>query len=336
MPRGKLNRGGEGGRQVRVGLVLVLALIILGYAIFQVGRLFDVFADRYPLVTLVETSAGLIEGAPVAVAGQRVGQVSEIRFIPVDQRQGEAYVYIRMSLSQSVRDQIREDSRATLRTQGLLGDRLVDISPGSRAYPVLEPGDTIVSEASPDYEEVLKTAATMLDQVQMIVVDLEAMTSSMARGEGTIGALLADDRLYERMTTATTELSGLLRTVNRSDGTLARLIRDPALYDRMDRALVRLDSLGSAMLEGEGTLGRLVRDDSLYQGLVGLTGRADSTLVGIDGFIAGVNDGEGSLARLIEDPALYDQLLRTIVDLQALVAELRENPEALSPRIRVF
>jgi phospholipid/cholesterol/gamma-HCH transport system substrate-binding protein len=336
MARGKLSQGEQGARQVRVIVVILIALIVLGYAVYQVGRLFDVFSERYPLVTLVESTAGLIEGAPVAVAGQRVGQVAEVRFIPVEERRGTANIYIRMSVSRSVRDQIREDSRAQLRTQGLLGDRLVDISPGSPGYAVLEPGDTIPAESPLDYEAVLQTAANTLDKVQRIVMDLEAVTGGLASGEGTLGALLVDDRLYDRMTTATTEMAGLLREVNRSDGTLARLIRDPALYDRMDQALVRLDSLGAVVLEGEGTLGRLVRDDSLYQSLLGVTGRADSTLAGIGGFLESVNQGEGSLARLMEDPALYDELLKTIVDLQALVAALRENPEALSPRIRVF
>lgn len=336
MARGKLNRGRATAQQVRVGIVLIIALIFLGYAVYQVGRLFDVFADRYPLVTVVESSAGLIEGAPVAVAGQRVGQVDEIRFIPVEERTGNANIYIRMSISESVRDQIREDSRAALRTQGLLGDRLVDISPGSAGRPVLQPGDTIRSEPALDYEQVLQTAATTMEQVQGIIVDLEVMTGALAAGEGTIGALLADERLYERMTTATTELAGLLRAVNRSDGTLARLIRDPALYDRMDATLARLDAIGVAMLEGEGTLGRLVQDDSLYESMVGVAGRADSALAGLEGFVAGMNGGEGSLARLMEDPALYDELLKTIVDLQTLVAELRANPEALSPDIRVF
>lgn len=336
MARGKLNRGRQTARQVRVAVVVVVALLFMVYAVYQVGRLFDVFADRYPLVTLVENSAGLIEGAPVTVAGQRVGQVAEIRFIPVEARSGEANLYVRLSLNESVRNQIREDSRAALRTQGLLGDRLVDISPGSPRYAVLEPGDTIPSEVALDYEQVLQTAASTLDEVQDILVDLETLTSALASGEGTIGALLADDRLYERMTTATTELAGLLRAVNRSDGTLARLIRDPALYNRMDQALLRLDSLGAVVMEGDGTLGRLVRDDSLYESLVGVTGRADSALVGLDRFLERLNDGDGTLSRLVEDPALYDQLLQTIVDLQTLVAELREDPSALSPEIRVF
>lgn len=336
MARGKLNRGQQAARQVRVGIVLIVALILLAFGIFQVGRLFDVFATRYPLITLLESSGGMIPGSPVTLAGQRVGQVESVEFIPVETRSQGVTVRVVISVNESVRSQIREDSRAMLQTQGLLGDRFINISPGSPAYPPLEPGDTVRSLPALDYESVLRMAATTMDHMQDVVVDLRTLTNRLADGEGTLGALLTDDVLYERMTTATTELAGLLRSVNRSDGTMARVIRDPTLYENMNRTLARLDSLGALAMEGDGSLGRLMRDDSLYEGLLGVVGRADSTLAGVDGFIAGAAAGEGTLNRLIEDPELYDQLLRTIVDLQALIQAIREDPSALSPEVRVF
>lgn len=335
MARGKLNQGQQAAQQMRVGVVIIAALVLLAFGIFQVGRLFDVFATRYPLVTRIDGSAGLIEGAPVTLAGQRIGQVDEIRFIPIDERTDSTNVLVRLSVNSRVREQIRQDSRAALQTQGLLGDRYIDISPGTAGYAPLDPGDTLPSQPALDYEAVLRTASTTLDEVQQVVVDLRVLTDRLATGEGTLGALLEDDRLYDRMTTATTELSGLLRAVNRSDGTLARMIRDPELYDRMSSTLARLDSLGAVMLDGEGSLGRLVRDDSLYEGLVDMVGRADSTLAGVDGLVRSAT-GDGAVAKLLEDPELYDQFLKTVVDLQALIESIRENPEAFRPEIRVF
>jgi phospholipid/cholesterol/gamma-HCH transport system substrate-binding protein len=336
MARGKLNRGQQASRQARVGIVMIVSMIILAFGIFQVGRLFDVFASRYTLVTLLESSGGLMSGSPVTLAGQRVGQVDEIEFLPVAERNDSANIFVRLSINENVREQIRRDSRAVLQTQGLLGDRFVDISPGSAAAPALEPGDTILSLAPLDYESVLRSAATTMEHVQDVVGDLRGITDGLAQGRGTLGALLNDEILYDRMTTATTELAGLLRAVNRSDGTMARVIRDPELYHRMNSTLARLDSLGAAVMDGQGSLGRLINDDELYTGLVGVVGRADSTLAGVEGFVAGASQAEGSLARLIEDPALYDELLKTIVDLQTLIQAIREDPSALSPQIRVF
>lgn len=335
MARGKLNRGDQLSRQLRVGTVVILALLLLGYSIFQVGKLFDVFASRYELLTLVESSVGLIEGAPVTLAGQRIGQVSEIRFIPVERRVRGANIVVRLSINQDVQEQVREDSEASLRTQGLLGDRFVDITPGSPSFRPLQPGDTLPSAPPLDYEEVLETAVATLTEVRSVVGDLQVFTQTLARGEGTLGALLADDRLYERMTVASGELAELLHTVTRSDGTFNRIVHDPTLYHRMNDALARLDSIGAVIMAGEGSLGRLIRDDALYEGLVGVVGRADSTVAGVQLFVEALDDGDGTLARLLEDPALYDQLLKTIVDLQNLIMEIRENPRAFTPPVTV-
>lgn len=335
MARGKLNQGHPLSRHVRVALLLALSLALLAYGVYQVGRLFDVFASRYSLVTLVESSGGLIEGAPVTLAGQRIGQVGEIRFIPIEEQTDGANIAIRLSVNTSVRDQIREDSEASLRTQGLLGDRYVDILPGSAARRILDAGDTLPSIPPLDYEDVLQTAAGTLEEVREVVGGLQVMTDRLAQGEGSMGALLADDRLYERMTVATTELAGLLRTVNQSDGTIGRLIRDPTMYDQLNRSLARLDSLGAAIVGGEGTLGRLVSDDSLYMGLLSTVGRADSAVVGLQGFVTGIGEGEGSLSRLLEDPALYDEMLRTIVDIQNLIRDIRDDPRRFRPEVQV-
>lgn len=338
MARGKLNRGTQRASQVRVGIVMVVSLVLLALGVYQVGRLFDVFASRYPLVTLVENSAGLMAGAPVSLAGQRVGQVDEVRFIPVRDRVGTANIYVRLSVNRAIQDQIREDSRAQLRTQGLLGDRFIDITPGSPARPMLRAGDTIQAEPALEIEEVLELAAATLQDVRDIAVDLKVTTNRIARGEGTVGALLADDRLYERMTAATSELGSLLSTISRSDGTVSRLIRDPAMYNRMESALTRLDSLGAVILSGQGTLGRLVQDDSLYEALVGVVGRADTTLAGIEGFVGDVTAADGTVRRLLEDPALYDEFLKTVVDIQNLIRAVRDDPRSYRPdvRIRVF
>jgi phospholipid/cholesterol/gamma-HCH transport system substrate-binding protein len=335
MARGKLNRGTQRASQVRVGLVMIVSLIVLIFAVYQVGRLFDVFASRYPLVTLVENSAGLMAGAPVSLAGQRVGQVDEVRFIPVDERMGTANIYVRLSVNRAIQDQIRQDSRAQLRTQGLLGDRFIDITPGSAALPMLQAGDTIRAVPALEIEQVLETAFATLEEVQEIAVDLKVTTGRIARGDGTIGSLLADDRLYDRMTAATTELAGLLAMVNNSDGTVARLIHDPAMYDRMEGALTRLDSLGATILAGQGTLGRLVQDDSLYDALVAVVGRADGAMGGIEGFIGDMTEADGTIRRLLEDPALYDEFLKTVVDVQNLIRSIRESPREYRPEVRV-
>lgn len=316
-----------------MGVFLIVALSLLAYAIYRVGDLFDVFADRYTIVTLVTRADGLLVGAPVTLAGQRVGQVESIDFLPLDGRPEN--LSIELSINENIREYVRADSYARVRTQGLLGDRYVDIAPGSPEAPIVQPGDTIPGIDPIDMEEVLATANTSLMQLQALASDLRAITGTILAGEGTLGRLLLEDALYVQMVAATGELQVLLAEIRESDGTLGRLVRDPELYDRLVGAIARVDSLTALALSGGGTIGRLLRDDAIYQGVLGVIGRADTTIAGLGETLGELVNGEGTLRRLLGDPALYDQLLKAVIDLQILINDIRLNPKRFRPEINV-
>jgi phospholipid/cholesterol/gamma-HCH transport system substrate-binding protein len=327
--------GGGEWRQVRVAGLITVALLLLVYAIYRVGAVMDVFARRYEITMLVPSGLGLREGAPVTLAGQRIGQVRQIGFIPVQQKVGENNLEIVIAVAQQVQDQIRADSRAYLRTQGLLGDRFVDISPGTTTARALLPGDTIITGRSVDIDEFITQAAGALDQATGIVMNLQELSGGLVRGEGTAGRMLRDDQLYVSLSGASNELRRTLAEINRADGTFGRLIRDPELYRQLHAATARVDSLGGLILHGNGTLGQLLRDDALYTGVLGTVARADTAVAGIGDAIRRVTEGDGTLQRLMSDPVLYDEFLRAVVDLQTLINDIRLNPGKYKPNILV-
>ena len=334
MPRA-IRKGFDWGR-VRVVALFVIALIFLAFAVYKAGQIFDVFADRYELVTLLPNASGLREGGAVAVGGQRVGTIEGIRFIPIERQRDGNTLELRLSIAEDVREQIRSDSRGMVRLQGFLGDKFFDITPGTPAAPILAPGDTLISEPPIDLDVVLARAAGMIDEAEAMILNLQAITGSIVEGEGALGRLMTDDVLYERVVLTTTELARTLNTANAGEGTIGRLMNDPALYHRLNSALASLDTLTVAMTQGEGTLGRLVQSDSLYNALTGTTTRADSLLARFEVLAESMHGGEGTIARMVNDPQLYDELLKSVVDLQNLLLDIRENPERYTPRVDIF
>jgi phospholipid/cholesterol/gamma-HCH transport system substrate-binding protein len=328
-------RTGVEWRQARVAGLIVISTLLLIYGIYRVGKVFDVFASRYELVTLAPSALGLREGAPVTLAGQRIGQVERIEFIPVSRKSGGNNLRIVIAVADGVQDQIRADSRAFLRTQGLLGDKFVDIEPGSSGARILQPGDTLTAGESLDIDQFLTLAAGALDQATGIVANLEDLTGGIARGEGTMGQLLRDDQLYANLNSATAEMRTVLMQINRADGTFGRLIRDPALYQQLHGAVARVDSLGSMILYGDGSLNQLLRSDTLYRRMLGTLTTADSAVTDLAGFVSRFTTGEGTIQRLMADPELYDQLLRAIVDMQTLINDIRLDPSKYKPNIMV-
>ncbi|MBX6364777.1 MAG: MCE family protein [Gemmatimonadetes bacterium] len=331
----RIRRGGLGWSEVRVGVVILLALAILVLAIFNIGKLLNLFAKRYELITLLPAAVGLPRGAQVTLAGQRVGQVDAIDFIPVGQKRGGANIRLRLAIAREAAEQIRANSTATLLSEGLLGDRYIDISPGSPSAPPLQPGDTIPFVPSPGIDELLVNANQAIDTAMIVVGNIRTITNRILRGQGTLGRAVNDETLYVQASAATIELRRTLVELNDPDGTFGRLAHDPALYHRLLQAVSRVDSLAAVVTAGQGTLGRLIHDDSLYAGLLGVVGRADTAVAGLSTLVGQAANQDGTLRRLLTDPALYDQFLKAVVDLQTLVREIRQNPRRFRPEVNV-
>jgi phospholipid/cholesterol/gamma-HCH transport system substrate-binding protein len=316
--------------QVRVGLVLTLALLILATGVFFIGDIGHVFGERYRLVTLMESAAGLVPGAPVQVAGQNAGQVDRIEFIlPGDRPTTGETVAVWLTVNVEVRDQVREDSRARVRTQGLLGDRLIDIEPGSADRAVMQEGDTLASAPALNYQELLGQAADAVESLTQLSRSLSEVADSLLTGEGSLGQMLVDDRMYQGIVDLSANLADVVGPISEGEGFLGRLIQEDTLYHRLVSTTTQLDSLTAALLSEEGTFGQLVRSDSLYRALSSSAARTDSLL-------ARFERGEGSLGRLATDEKLYEELLKTIVDLNALLQDVRADPKRFVPPIKIF
>lgn len=304
--------------QLRVAGVILVAVAILGLAAYKLGQAANLFTTRYELVVFLPSANGLRPGGSVTLAGQLVGTVKEIEFLPVDSDTSRNLRVV-ARIDRDLREQIRRDSEARLRTMGLLGDKVLDISPGTPEYPVLQPGDTIRVAASLDYEEVLAKAAGAVDDVVALTVDLRKITGGLARGEGTAGQLLTNRRMYDELTGAMARANALFAGLQNPNGTFGRMLNDPALYNRLTSAVASLDSTLVSINSSQGTMGRLLRDTTLYTNLVGIARGADSLM-------SMLSNGDGFVGQLLSDQQLYEQLHKLVSDLSAVLADVRRDP----------
>jgi phospholipid/cholesterol/gamma-HCH transport system substrate-binding protein len=304
--------------QVRVAGIILAALAILAFAGYKLGQAANLFTSRYELVAYLDNVNGLRQGGSVTLAGQLVGTVKEIEFMPVD-FDTTRNLRIVARIDRSVREQIRRDSEARLRTMGLLGDKVLDISPGTPGFPVLEQGDTLRVATALDYEAVLAKAAGAVDDVVLLTRDLRTVTAGLARGQGTMGQLLTNRAMYDQMTSAMARANALFASLQNPNGTFGRMMNDPTLYNRLTTAVASLDSTLTAVNSSQGSLGRLLRDTTLYANLVGIAQGADS-------LIAMLSNEQGMLGRMMNDQTLYDQLIKLTTDLGAVLADVRRDP----------
>ncbi|HLA13393.1 MAG TPA: MlaD family protein [Gemmatimonadaceae bacterium] len=315
--------------QLKVGAVILVALVILGAAIVKLGDAGNLFAKRYTLVSFMSNTSGLRVGSGVTVAGQLAGSIKEIEFLPPD-ADTTRNLRIIIEVDESLAPQLRLDSRAKIKTVGLLGDKAFDISPGTPRFRPLREGDTLLISPSTDYEAVVAQASGVMNEVTGLTRDLKVMTGSIARGEGTLGQLVTNRALYDQLNTTLASTNSLMARLENPRGTVGRLLNDPALYNSLSRTVESADKLVSQISAGEGAIGKLLQDDSLYLQLVSIVGRADS-LVGT------MASGKGTVQKLFTDEELYTQLLTTVKSLNSVLIDVRRDPRRYTPgMIKVF
>ena len=195
-------------RAARLGAFIVVTLAILVAGVFIIGGKQYLFSSTYQLKAQFDNVVGLDSGADVRVGGVHSGTVSSI---VLPHKPGEKVTVV-MDLGQSTHEIIKQDSVATIETEGLLGNQYLAISFGSAGKSEVRNGDTIASEAPLEMSDLLEKTSGLLDSSQQAIqnatratANLDSISAKINAGQGTVGALVNDKQLYNNLeqTTAT-------------------------------------------------------------------------------------------------------------------------------------
>lgn len=309
--------------QLKVGVLILVALVIIAASIVKLGQAGNLFGKRYRLVAYVASANGLRVGGQVTVAGQVAGSIKDIKFLPPDADTTRNLKMV-LEVDRKLSEQVRQDSRAKIQTSGLLGDKLVDISVGTPPYRALHEGDTLIVVPSIDYEAVVQQASGAIAEVVRLTRDLSKVTGGINRGEGTLGQLVTNRQLYDQLNATLLRTSSLMARMENPRGTVGRLLDDPALYNSLTRMIAGADTVLSQINSGTGSVGKLLRDDTLYVHLNSVVARADS-------LVSTMASGKGTVSKLFNDQQLYDQLVKTVTELNNVLIEVRRDPRRYTP-----
>jgi phospholipid/cholesterol/gamma-HCH transport system substrate-binding protein len=303
----------ERALEVKVGIFLLVGFLILLYLSLRVSKLERIQGEHY--FALFPTVSGLTKGAPVEVAGVVVGRVEEIKL------EGKM-AKVRFVLSKGV--VLFEDAKATLRTHGALGDKFIEIDPGTSQKEPLKPGEVILSTyVTPDLDQLFlslqKTAQGFADMG-------EALRDLMGEKE----TREAVKELVMNLRDSSREFKGfLVKNRTRLDNTISNLesfskslnpLLDKASsgLDKMQSTLSSLEEVSQNVKEGKGTLGKLMTDETLYNDLK--QSASEFKL-----FAERMNRGEGTLGKLLTDDKLYTEAEKTLKKVQKAMEGIEEQ-----------
>jgi phospholipid/cholesterol/gamma-HCH transport system substrate-binding protein len=326
--------------EVKVGVLILVSLGILAAFVLIMGGLS--FEKTYTIFVDFDNPGGLQTGAPVRVAGVKVGKVSELAFMggKIDPKTNRrTLVRAKINVEARVKDSIHDDADFYVTTQGVLGEQYLAIDPGSPQKGVLPEGSIVKGIDPPRLDLVLAKAYELLDTTmngirnnRELISDIATNTAGLLKG---LNTTLTDNR--ERINRTMANLESLTAEANTlTVHARTQYVDNPKIsrtIDNIDRLStdIQKDS-GPLLKDARESLANLNRASKVVGGeeeqaklkktiedVAQLAARANATAADAQSIVQHIKKGNGTVGALVMDEAIYD-------DVQEMVRDLKHNP----------
>lgn len=330
-------------RELKVGIFLLVGLIISGVVVFVIGDQQHMFESHVTFRTAFNDVEGLAEGATVRMNGINVGSVSAVGHAD---NLNDPRIHVEFWVVKSEARRVRVDASARIINKGLLGDKALELTPGSIGKPPLDEGGFMTSQPSPDITGLTSRVGSIATQADAVMGNLRKISETVAseqtqqdlqgtlrsmnvilqhvaEGEGYAHRLLADpeeaerlsrtisslDRTSAELAVTSREFRELMGRINRGPGFVHDLI-----YDRQGSQ--SLAQVGRAADEVATTLKDVREGNGLAKGLLyggdEQTGELVQNLTAaskdLRDIMGGLKSGKGTLGAMLVDPSVYEDL----------------------------
>jgi phospholipid/cholesterol/gamma-HCH transport system substrate-binding protein len=332
--------------KLRVTVVIISAIAIaaaLSYLLTGAGT--KVFAAQSMLSTLVPDAAGVDVGSEVRLSGIPVGDVTQVRISGLADPQ--RMVRIDMRVDTQFLKNIPSDSKAIITEDNLLGGQFVSINEGKSTRPIAEHAflDGVPVQQAADQADLIKALQHELQQADDLFTQMSSPSTPL-------GNFILTSNEYDQLLQRVAGFNKSMHALVGPDSQLGNALFSEKLYTDIHGRISGADHSLESIQKGEGAAGRLFASDDQYTDLLkslrdlrksladvnaGKTGmlhddasygKIRDLLASTDKSIAAFNAGEGRAGHLLQDKQeLYDSLNRTLAKMEALMKDLRTNPQ---------
>jgi len=178
----------ESGFTWKLGIFVILGLVLFVSTIYFVGKQKNIFGNTFHLKALFKTVSGLKVGNNVRFSGINIGNVNEVELLT------DTSVMVDLVIRKKYQEFIKKDARASIGSDGLMGDKVLTISPGISDKSPVNNGDIILTKNAIEMEDVMLSAKTSVDNAGIITAQLAEFTTKMNTGNGALSKLISDKK----------------------------------------------------------------------------------------------------------------------------------------------
>lgn len=209
--------------ELKVGIFIFIGIVILSVIVFSIGNFYSV-KRGYILDVVFNFANGIGMGAPVRYAGVEVGEIKDIK-VYFDEQENKPMVNLTIWVAQNT--WINENAKATINTLGLLGEKYLEITPGTREARLLNKGDILRGYDPVSTEELTRSTKDLMAKIDSLIESI----NKIAGDEGMRASLKNTVSNVEALTLG---LRDFVSSVKEGKGTLGRFISDDKLYNDID------------------------------------------------------------------------------------------------------
>ncbi|HTL81411.1 MAG TPA: MlaD family protein [Bacteroidia bacterium] len=299
----------ETNRNIRLGIFVLAGTLFLVVALYMIGSKRNLFGNTFTLHADFRTVNGLMAGHNVRFSGIDVGTVKSIEF------NNDSSVTVDMIIEEKYKSRIKKNCIAEIGTDGLMGNKLVNINPVSGNALHVEDGDILQTQQPIETDDMIRTLSLTNENMKVITDDLKKITAKI-NNSNSIWSLLADTIVSQnirdaivsiRITGANTalvtgDLSRISQNIRAGKGSIGALVADTTFYGQLHQSVVNIKLISDRMAIISGDM---------------------------SDFTTQVKNGEGTVGMLMMDTTFVGNLNSSVVNLKAGTDNFNQNMEAL-------
>lgn len=293
----------------KLGIFVMMGLVFMVFSLYMIGRNRNLFGPTFTISASFYNVDGLTTGNNVRFSGIDVGTVQKIEI------ESDSTIRVLMIIDKGVKKFLKQNAIATIGTDGLMGNKLININSQAGYAPPLESGAIIQTLRPIETDDMLRTLNTTNDNIEIITQNLKSITQKL-NNSNSLWNLLADTIIAGDLTKAVASIrmasshtvtftkvaEGLLQDVKRGEGLAGALVTDTVVFSQLKKSVTDLQQT---------------------------TEYAQRFAADLDSVMQQVKLGKGTVGELAYDTALSGKLQRSMIQVEEGTTRFNENMEAL-------
>ncbi len=297
-------------KNILLGFFVIIGIVIFVVAIFLVGAKNEMFQKTFPVTANFANTNGLKVGCIVRYNGVKVGIVKSVTLI------NDTLVRVDMQIEEKNRKFILKSAIASIASDGLMGDKLINLTTGAEGGPQVNNNDMLRVHNPLVTDQVMQTLSQSNDNIKTITENLKTLTSDINSKNGPVQLLYKDstmarslkqsfsnlDEITTRVLAVSNSLQQVTEQVQHGNGSLSKILSDTALAQNLTHTMDKLKETSEELNKASASLAQTVQK---------------------------ANSGKGAINMLLTDTTLSENVQQSMVNIKNASKGLNENMEAL-------